>query len=234
MDNISYKLNIFEGPLDLLLHLISKHKLNINDIEISVLVEQYLAYLENVESTIEISGEFLEMAATLIYIKTVSLLPKQEEAVSLKKELEGKLIEYSLCKKAAELLTTRYVGNLVTVRKPLKIDFDMSYNNIHSAEILANSYSSIKIKDEKKINKETKKPFEEIVTKKIYSVTAKIIHVLKLLYKNGEFFMDNLFCDVTEKSERVAIFLALLELTKAGRISFNDDNSKITFNTRAN
>ena len=80
MDNISFKLDVFEGPLDLLLHLISKHKLNINDIEISKLLEQYLLYIEQAkEQDLELAGEFLEMAARLIYIKTVSLLPKPED-----------------------------------------------------------------------------------------------------------------------------------------------------------
>ena len=87
MDNISFKLDVFEGPLDLLLHLISKHKLNINDIEISKLLEQYLLYIEQAkEQDLELAGEFLEMAARLIYIKTVSLLPKPEEAERNKKK----------------------------------------------------------------------------------------------------------------------------------------------------
>ena len=77
MESISFKLDVFEGPLDLLLHLITKHKLNIYDIEISKLLEQYLLYIEQAkEQDLEIAGEFLEMAARLIYIKTVSLLPK--------------------------------------------------------------------------------------------------------------------------------------------------------------
>ena len=76
MSELSFRLEVFEGPLDLLLHLISKHKLNINDIPIMTLVEQYLAYISDMaEQDMEIAGEFLEMAARLIYIKTVSLLP---------------------------------------------------------------------------------------------------------------------------------------------------------------
>ena len=99
METISFKLEVFEGPLDLLLSLISKHKLNICDIEISKLLEQYLLYIDQAhEQNLELAGEFLEMAARLIYIKTASLLPQPEEAEQLKKELEGALIEYSLCK----------------------------------------------------------------------------------------------------------------------------------------
>ena len=79
MEAISYKLDVFEGPLDLLLHLISKHKIDINDIPILLLVEQYLDYVRQMkEEDMEVASEFLEMAARLIYIKTVSLLPVHE------------------------------------------------------------------------------------------------------------------------------------------------------------
>ena len=81
MEQLSYKIDVFEGPMDLLLHLISKHKLNINDIPIVQLVNQYLDYVRQMqEQDFDIAGEFLEMAARLIYIKTVSLLPRHEEA----------------------------------------------------------------------------------------------------------------------------------------------------------
>ena len=74
METLSFKLDVFEGPLDLLLNLISKHKLNICDIEISLLLEQYLLYIDQChEQNLELAGEFLEMAARLIYIKTMSL-----------------------------------------------------------------------------------------------------------------------------------------------------------------
>ena len=80
MTTINYKIEVFEGPMDLLLHLISKHKLNIYDIPISELVEQYMAYVDEMkDANLEIASEFLEMAARLDYIKTVSLLPVYEE-----------------------------------------------------------------------------------------------------------------------------------------------------------
>ena len=88
--------------MDLLLHLIAKHKLNIRDIEISILLEQYLLYMQQcAEQDYELAGEFLTMAAKLIWMKTAALLPRPEEAEAVKKELEGALIEYSLCKIAA-------------------------------------------------------------------------------------------------------------------------------------
>ena len=80
VEQLSFKIAEVEGPLDLILQLISKHKLNIYDIEITKLLEQYLAYMEEVQSQeLEIASEFLEMASRLVYINSVSLLPKHEE-----------------------------------------------------------------------------------------------------------------------------------------------------------
>lgn len=229
MEQISFKLEVFEGPLDLLLHLISKHKLNINDIPITELLDQYLDYISRMsEQNMEIAGEFLEMAARLVYIKTVSLLPQREEAEQLKKELQGRLIEYSLCKKTAEIMKERYIGNVFAVRNQLKIEFDNTYPLIHDPQELLDAYLKIQIKPpEEKVKTEA---FNTIVKKKIVSVTSKIIFVLRRLYKSGSCLMDGLFAGLTDRSERVAVFLAVLELTKSGRIMLNDDNTVITFN----
>ena len=79
MEKLNFKLEVFEGPLDLMLYLISKHKLNIYDISITALLEQYLDYIEQMKmADLEVASEFLAMAAHLVYIKTVSLLPKPE------------------------------------------------------------------------------------------------------------------------------------------------------------
>lgn len=99
MEQLNYKIDVFEGPMDLLLHLISKHKLNINDIPIVELVNQYLDYVRQMqEQDFDIAGEFLEMAARLIYIKTVSLLPRHEEAEILKKNLPENLLNIRIVK----------------------------------------------------------------------------------------------------------------------------------------
>ena len=129
MEAISYKLSEFEGPLDLLLHLISKNKLNIYDIEISVLLAQYMEHIDKMkEKNMDVASEFLEMAARLVYIKTVSLLPKHEESEELKKELSGELIEYQECKKVAKILSENINFNSFT-RDSANIDYDMSYKN---------------------------------------------------------------------------------------------------------
>lgn len=233
MEQISFKLEVFEGPLDLLLHLITKHKLNINDIPITELLNQYMDYISRMsEQNMEIAGEFLEMAARLVYIKTVSLLPQREEAEQLKKELQGRLIEYSLCKKTAEIMKERYIGNVFAVRDQLKIEFDNTYPIIHNPQELLDAYMKIQVKPpEEKVKTEA---FNTIVKKKIVSVTSKIIFVLRRLYKSGTCLMDGLFEGLTDRSERVAVFLAVLELTKSGRIMLNDDNTEITFNRSHN
>ena len=95
MEKLSYKLEKFEGPLDLLLTLITKNKLNIFDIQISELCDQYMEQINRMKDLdMDVASEFLEMAARLVYIKTVSLLPKHEEADALKQELTGQLLEY--------------------------------------------------------------------------------------------------------------------------------------------
>lgn len=232
MGTVQFKLDAFQGPLDLLLHLISKHKLNICDIEISLLLDQYLAYMNELdEQDYESAGEFLEMAARLIYIKTVSLLPQPEEAQDLKKDLEGQIIEYSICKKAAEMLKQAYVGNNVFVRNPVPVIIDKTYSRVHEPEDIYNAYMGIsaKSRNSKPLRADM---FSPIVSRKIVSVTSKIIFVLKRLYKCGKCSMDGLYDNVTDKSERVATFLAILELTKSGRIFLNDDNTEILFKKR--
>ena len=230
MTSAQFKLDTFEGPLDLLLHLITKHKLNIYDIEIALLLEQYMEYINNLEhEDYEDAADFLEMAARLIYIKTCSLLPQDEEAQELKKELEGRIIEYSLCKKAAEKLREIYIGGEVFIRKPIKVPVNKTYTREHDPIVLYEAFMGIseKTRGAKPLKAEM---FEPIVSHKIVSVTSKIISVLKKLYHSGEFDMLHLYDGMTSKSEKVATFLAVLELTKSGRIFLNDDNSKIFFN----
>ena len=234
MESISFKLDVFEGPLDLMLNLISKHKLNIYDIEISKLLEQYLLYIEAChEQNLELAGEFLEMAARLIYIKTASLLPQPEEAEKMKKELEGTLIEYSLWKVAARYLNDRFIGSEIFVRQPMKIKSDAVYNLVHDKERLVTAYSSINVKvvkPEQKTHIETK--INSVVKRKIISVISKVVRILRQLCTDGEAYIDSLYDGVTNRSERVATFLAVLELTRSGRITISDDNTMIRFKGR--
>ena len=229
MASISYRLDSFEGPLDLLLFLISKHKLNINDIKISLLLDQYLEYIEGIdELDFEYAGEFLEMAARLILIKTLSLLPKHEEAEELRQELQGRLIEYSLCKQAAARLRELYKGDVIFVKKPSEIKIVKTYTQTHSPDDLLAAFfgiSSMKLRN----SPVQASVFRPIVSKRIVSVTSKILYVLRKLYRTGSCGMNELYEGMTDRSERIATFLAILELTHSGRIRLSDDSSEITF-----
>ncbi len=229
---ITYKLDAFEGPLDLLLHLISKHKLSIYDIEISLLLEQYLDYIADLEyEDYEYSADFLKMAAQLIYIKTCSLLPQPEEAETLKRELEGRLIEYSLCKQAAAVLSDMYAGGSIFVRAPVKLPVNRTYTRTHEVGELFAAYMGISSKT-RHYTPLRANMFSPIVSKRIVSVTSKIIFVLKKLYRTGVCDMSELYDGINDRSEKVATFLAVLELTKSGRIYISDDNEKIMFRRR--
>ncbi|MBO4867395.1 MAG: segregation/condensation protein A [Ruminococcus sp.] len=231
MSTARFKLDMFEGPLDLLLHLISKHKLNIYDIEIAVLLEQYLEYMAGLEKEdYEDAADFLEMAARLIYIKTASLLPKDEEGEELKKELQGSLIEYSLCKMAAARLKEQYAGGDIFVREPVKLPVKKTFSGEKDPQELLAAYlgMSEKARHSKPLKAEMFKP---ILSRRIVSVTSKIIHVLKMLITRGECFLDSMYDGCADKSERVAVFLAVLELTRSGRIFLNDDNTRVYMNS---
>lgn len=237
MSSISFKLEQFEGPLDLLLHLITKHKLNIYDIEISKLLEQYLLFIEDIaEQDFDYAGEFLEMAAKLIYIKTASMLPRPEEAEQIKKELQGALIEYSICKTAAKLLFERFIGGDISSRNPMNIEVDNIYKCTHSPQVLYQAYIGISSKNIRiNIDKSNiQEKFNTIVNQRFVSVTTKVVFILRKLYAKKIIMMDEIYNCVTNRSERVATFLAVLELTKSGRIRINDDNTEIRFVGRQN
>lgn len=227
MDKISYKLSEFEGPLDLLLHLISKNKLNIYDIEISVLMAQYMEHIDKMkERDMDIASEFLEMAARLVYIKTVSLLPKHEKSEELKKELSGELIEYQECKKVAQILSENISFDSFT-REPAEIDYDMSYKNNHSLKEIYNAYLNVVGRNERKLPVR-REEFSAIVSRKIVSVSSRIIFVLRKLRRVKELKYDTLFDNANNKSELIATFLAVLELVKGNRLYVENNECNIT------
>ncbi len=234
MEQMTFRLDAFEGPLDLLLELIKRHKLNIYDIEISALLEQYLEYIDAIEeSDLDSAGEFLTMAARLIYIKTCSLLPQAQEAGELKKELEGELIEYSLCREAAKRLRDICIYGEVFVRPPEKLPVNLVFTGSISPNELIESYMGMTAKA-RRLRPLRAEQFSPLVASRIVTVTSKIVFVLKKLYKCGECLFSELYEGIeNDRSARIATFLAVLELTRSGRIMLNDDNSVISFNKNA-
>jgi len=232
MEELNFKLKVYEGPLDLMLSLIQKHKLNIRDIEISVLLEQFLLYLEQMqEANMEIAGEFMEMAAHLILIKSSALLPKHE-AEQLKKELEGTLVEYAICKVIAERLKEMWKGTEIFVREPLKADIDFTYKLNHDSYEL---YSAIcSMTDRAALAKFNSRPpsMKPIVAKSYVTVFTKILFVLKKIKKSGGIELRSLYKG-QNRSEQVATFLALLELSKYGYVSISEDNEWLEYKAKS-
>lgn len=219
MEQINYKLEVFEGPMDLLLHLISKHKLNINDIPIVQLVNQYLDYVRQMEDAdFEVAGDFLEMAARLIYIKTVSLLPSHEEAEKLKKELTGELIEYRDCKLMAEKLSKQTDGFNRFVRAPQEGYVNYDYERFHEGEELLNAYISAAGRAQRKLPPPIDS-FKAIVARKFVNVASKISIVINKLRGGKKIKFLKLFEGAQSKSDIVATFLAVLELAKTKEIT---------------
>lgn len=223
---LSYKIDNFEGPLDLLLHLISRNKLNIYDIKLSVLVDQYLEQIELFrQNDMDISSEFLEMASRLIYMKTVSLLPHHDEIEKLTEELTGELLEYQVCREMAAKLGGMTSGFDTFIRKPSEYDFDKAYELVHSSEILYTAYLAAVGRGQRRLPPNVA-PFTKIVAKKIVAVSTKIVFVMRKLIGGGKRNLFSLYKTATNRSELVATFLAVLELCKANRVEISGDSAE--------
>lgn len=215
---ISYKLADFEGPLDLLLHLVQKNKLNIYDIPIHELLEQYMETIREAQQMdMEVATEFLDMAARLVQIKSAMLLPKHEEGDEMKEQLTGELIEYQLCREAAARMQKQCIGGDLFVRLPMEIEPDHTYRRSHQAEELLDAYLAAAGRGRRKLPP-SPQVFHNIVARKIVSVSSKIILVLRRLHAGNRVSYHSLYEGAQSKSDLVATFLAVLELIKGKRI----------------
>lgn len=226
MEQPLYKLDVFEGPMDLLLHLITKHKLDIYDIPIVTLVDQYTEYVRSMrEADMELASEFLEMAARLVYIKTVSLLPVYEEAEELKKELTGELLEYRDCKLLAQELSQKTEGFDLLTRSPEQIEPDMSYKRLHELSELVSAYVAAAGKKLRRLPPPIDS-FKTIVAKKIVSVASKIDNIISELKVGKKRRLKELYSNAQSRSELIASFLAVLELAKNKTVLINGDGDE--------
>lgn len=222
METLSYKLEVFEGPLDLLLTLIAKNKLNIYDIPITLLLEQYMEQIERMQSeNLDIASEFLEMAARLVHIKSVSLLPKREEEEALRRELTGQLLEYQQCRETAEKLRAMVSFDRL-VRPQSKIPADHAYKRHHVPEEMLAAYLSA-MGRKRRLAPPTAEAFSGIVAKPVVSVASQIVFVLRSLWKRRRVPFRELFRGKRDSSERIAAFLAVLELVKGRRLRVEGD-----------
>lgn len=233
---LEYVLPAFEGPLDLLLNLIAKNKIDIYDIPILELIEQYMKHIDKMkEEDMDITAEFLEMASRLTHIKSVMLLPKhEEEEDDLKKELVGQLIEYQLCRETAEKLS-KIVTFDTFIREASPVEFDLTYNRTHNKQEISDAFISAVGRGKRRLPP-PEEAFSGIVERKIISVRSKIIYVMRRLWRGSVVKYKELFMESKEKSELVATFLAVLELVKGKRIRINGDgkNAKVKMINKKN
>lgn len=218
-----FKTEKYEGPLDLLLSLISKNKMSIFDIRISELFEQYMAYVNEMQKLdMEIAGEFITMAAELMYIKSKMLLPKPEEE-DPRQELVRKLMEYKTAKEAAKLLSEReseFAGRFEKDTDEIKPDFDDNVR-IDSA-LLPAALAKIFIRDAERREAEKLAPMEAIapmVRRKVVSVGGRVMFIMRKMYRRGSVHFDEIFEGAEGRSEIITIFYALLELLRTGRVT---------------
>lgn len=228
MEKITFQVAEYDAPLDLILTLISRHKLNIVDIDISSLLEQYLATIRSwKEVDMEVSSEFLEMASRLVYIKTVSLLPRhEEESEKLRQELTGQLIEYRLCKAAARQLGDVSLYGDLFVRQPSPIEVDQTYTLTHPPGVLYAALADALGKGARRLPPPPES-FDPLVARPVVSVASKIFTVLRSLRRRGALSQDRLFAAAGNRSGIVATFLAVLELIKSGKVRLEEDEIKL-------
>jgi segregation and condensation protein A len=206
--------NIFEGPMDLLVHLIKKNELDIYDIPIAMVTEQYLQYLEWIKiMNIDFAGEFIVMASTLAQIKSRMLLPAaadEEEEDDPRQEIIRPLIEYLQMKSAAEQLSERHMlGDATFVRSSDRRDFldeeDEPYVQVGLFELI-DAFQKIlaKIPGDMRL---------EFTLDKI-SVKERITQITDILEAEGSVTFDQLFSEQPDKAEVIVTFLAVLEMVK--------------------
>ena len=222
-ETLSYKLDVFEGPLDLLLNLIAKNKLNIYDIPIAELLEQYMAQIHEMQAAdMDVASEFLEMAARLVHIKSVSLLPKKEEEAALKQELTGQLLEYQQCKEESMRLRELFSLDGI-VRAQADIPADLTYKRHHKPQELLSAYLSMLGKKKPPEPQKPEDTISKLITRRVVSVASQIVFVLRSLWKKRHVSLKELFRGKNDPSERVAAFLAVLELVKDKRLRVDGD-----------
>ncbi len=211
-------LDIFEGPLDLLLHLIKKNEVDIYDIPIAKITEQYLEYLELIKSlSLDIAGEFLLMATTLLHIKSKTLLPATEDAIEdededfgdPREELIRRLLEYKRYKDAAQQIKDRnLLGRDVFVRGELPRE-DLEFEEVLESVSIFALLEALQT-----VLKKIPKPHLLDMSTERFNIMDKINDVMALLAKSKSTAFFSLFPQEATKGEIIVTFLAILELSK--------------------
>lgn len=227
-DDYKVKLEIFEGPLDLLLYLIKRDEIGIYDVSIERITRQYLDYLDTFKMlNIELASEFIVMAANLMYLKSRELLPKSlqppdEEAdeADPRWELIRQLVEYKKFKDAAQFLGTQEIKTQ---------DFFAASPEVPDLSAISEAVPKAGIFDLIRAFQKVLKRFEganelrEIVADR-WTVSDKIEHLLETLPVGGRVVFDTLFSSASSRSEVIVTFLAVLELIKLSHLEIEQEH----------
>ena len=218
-DRYHIHLDVFEGPMDLLVHLIRKNEVDIYDIPIAVIADQYLEYVEMMKAmNVDLAGDFLVMAATLMQIKSRLLLPRhfedEDDDEDPRMEIVRPLAEYLQLKDAAESIGTRpLLGDSVFARNPEPMEFDGMEDEVIMVGLfeLIDAFARIL---------ENTKPEELVtVTAETVSVRERINQIVDILEENQTVTFNELFTGEYSRMDIIVTFLALLEMTKLSIIT---------------
>ena len=217
------KVDNFEGPLDLLCHLIDKNKMNIYDINLSEITDQYINYLKEQEKlNLEIASEFIIMASTLLYLKSKNLLPKHEEEKEeiTEEELIRRIIEYKKFKEISKVLKEQYKNNsnrYFKLQEEIKLPKQKIEKNYESM-LIPEMYKKVVERNEEKVNQNAKN-IEKIAITDNYTVASKVKEMFKALIKNKKFTFNKMFSlKKHNKQEVVTAFSGLLELSRRSKV----------------
>lgn len=222
------KIDNFEGPLDLLCHLIDVNKMDIYDININDITDQYIKYLNEMEKmNLEIASEFLVMASTLLYLKSKKLLPRQEEETEelTEEELIRRIIEYKKFKEITKTLREHYLEysnrmfknpeEIELPKRKLETDYDET--------LIPEIYKNVMQRNSERINVNAKN-IERIAIVENYTVSSKVKEMFKVLIKQKKFIFNKLFSiKKRNKQEVVTAFSGLLELSRRSKVETNQE-----------
>lgn len=224
----------FEGPLDVIFLLLSKNKIEIQDVSITAILEQYLAYLEEMKRLdMEIASEFITMASHLMLIKTKMLLSAAEQAEA---ETELDILRQSLIerqrKEAMEAVRTAItwleprneIGRCLFVKQPEPLRKEQSYRYQHETADLLRALDEISERNQRRLPPPTVN-FKGIVGKERYPVSRKTGEILRRLILRGVERLKNLFKGNRSRSEIVATFISVLEMCRTGSVVLEGDVS---------
>lgn len=224
----SIKIDNFEGPLDLLCYLIDKNKMNIYDVNLTEITEQYIEFLNAMEEmNLEIASEFIVMASTLLYLKSKNLLPKQEEEEDeiTEEELIRRIIEYKKFKEISKTFKENYkiyANRFYKAQEDIRLP-KQKLEKDYEPERIPEIYRLLIERNSVKINQNAKN-IEKIALVDKYTVSEKVKEMYKILVKQKKFIFNKIFSiNKKDKQEVVTAFSGLLEMSRRSKVKTSQE-----------